>query len=38
MHIGVEKRDGYNSKSQLVFEVENSEEVSRYLEENGVPT
>jgi catechol 2,3-dioxygenase-like lactoylglutathione lyase family enzyme len=38
LHIGVEKRDGYNSKSHPAFEVENIEEVRRYLEENGVPT
>jgi catechol 2,3-dioxygenase-like lactoylglutathione lyase family enzyme len=35
LHIGVEKRDGYN-KSHVTFEVENIEEVRRYLEENGV--
>jgi catechol 2,3-dioxygenase-like lactoylglutathione lyase family enzyme len=32
----MEKRDGYNNKSYPVFEVENIEEVRRYLEENGV--
>jgi hypothetical protein len=37
LHIGVEKRDGYN-KSHVTFEVENIEEVRRYLEENSVPT
>ncbi|OXB92126.1 VOC family protein [Parageobacillus galactosidasius] len=38
LHIGVEQRDGYNSKSHPAFEVENIDEVRRYLEENGVPT
>ena len=38
LHIGVENRDGYNSKSHPAFEVENIDEVRRYLEENGVPT
>jgi catechol 2,3-dioxygenase-like lactoylglutathione lyase family enzyme len=38
LHIGVEDRDGYNSKSHPAFEVENIDEVRRYLEENGVPT
>jgi hypothetical protein len=30
LHIGVEKRGGYNSKSHPAFEVENIEEVRRY--------
>jgi catechol 2,3-dioxygenase-like lactoylglutathione lyase family enzyme len=38
LHIGVEDRDGYNSKSHPAFEIENIDEVRRYLEENGVPT
>jgi catechol 2,3-dioxygenase-like lactoylglutathione lyase family enzyme len=38
LHIGVEQRDGYNSKSHPAFEVENIDEVRRYLEEKGVPT
>jgi catechol 2,3-dioxygenase-like lactoylglutathione lyase family enzyme len=38
LHIGVEQRDGYNSKSHPAFEVENIAEVRRYLEEHGVPT
>ncbi|WP_143415266.1 VOC family protein [Geobacillus sp. E263] len=38
LHIGVEDRGGYNSKSHPAFEVENIDEVRRYLEENGVPT
>lgn len=38
LHIGVENRDGYNSKSHPAFEVENIAEVRRYLEERGVVT
>jgi catechol 2,3-dioxygenase-like lactoylglutathione lyase family enzyme len=38
LHIGVENRDGYNSKSHPAFEVQNIEEVRRYLEEKGVQT
>jgi catechol 2,3-dioxygenase-like lactoylglutathione lyase family enzyme len=38
LHIGVENRDGYNSKSHPAFEIENIEEVRSYLEEHGVKT
>ncbi|AGT32437.1 glyoxalase [Geobacillus genomosp. 3] len=38
LHIGVENRDGYNSKSHPAFEVEDVEAARRYLEERGVAT
>lgn len=38
LHIGVENREGYRSKSHPAFEVENIEAVRRYLEEKGVVT
>ncbi|MBB5354793.1 catechol 2,3-dioxygenase-like lactoylglutathione lyase family enzyme [Anoxybacillus mongoliensis] len=38
LHIGVENREGYRSKSHPAFEVENIEAVRRYLEEKGVMT
>lgn len=38
LHIGVENREGYRSKSHPTFEVENAEAVRCYLEENGVVT
>lgn len=38
LHIGVENREGYRSKSHPAFEVENIEAVRRYLEEKGVIT
>ncbi|ACJ33988.1 VOC family protein [Anoxybacillus flavithermus] len=38
LHIGVENREGYRSKSHPAFEIENIEAVRRYLEEKGVVT
>lgn len=38
LHIGVENREGYRSKSHPAFEVEDIEAVRRYLEEKGVVT
>jgi catechol 2,3-dioxygenase-like lactoylglutathione lyase family enzyme len=38
LHIGVENREGYRSKSHPAFEVENVEAARRYLEEKGVAT
>ncbi|WP_027408471.1 VOC family protein [Anoxybacteroides tepidamans] len=38
LHIGVENREGYRSKSHPAFEVENIEAVRRYLEEKGIAT
>ncbi|GMB07934.1 VOC family protein [Thermolongibacillus altinsuensis] len=38
LHIGVENREGYNSKSHPAFEVEDVFGARRYLEEHGVPT
>jgi len=38
LHIGVENREGYNSKSHPAFEVENIGEVRKLLEEKGIKT
>ncbi|MFC0187073.1 VOC family protein [Fictibacillus aquaticus] len=38
LHVGVENRDSYNSKSHPAFEVADVEAVRSYLEENGVET